>query len=625
MIEVKPPGTRFGPYEVIDLIGSGGMGVVYKARDTRLLREVAIKVLPDSIVHFQASLERFEREARAASALNHPNVVIVHDIGKADEKPYIAMELVEGRTLRELLDGGALPTRRAVEIATQIADALASAHTRGIVHRDLKPENVMVTEDGRVKILDFGLAQLREPLPGEGAVASDALPTSPGVILGTAGYMSPEQAEGRNTDFRSDQFALGAFLYEMVGGHPPFKRPSFAETLTAIIRDEPEPLPIQDPAYDRPIHWIIDRCLAKDPEQRYHSTRDLAKDLERIRLLSLSMASGQPVAAAVSRKFSRRPLAILLAALTLALLALAIPQLSWMIARPTTSHFQKLSFNRGIIWSARFAPDGRSVFYSAAWDGGPFKIYQKYPESPEAIPLPLPSADLLAVSSAGELAVLIDWHIIPPGRTTGVLARVPFTGGTPRRVADDVQYADWSPDGKDLALVRTRAGRSLLEYPLGRTIYQTTGWLDSPRISPDGESIAIFEHPTPVESRGVLIVLDRQGHKRLTSHDWPSSAGLAWAKSGREVWLSAAHERELRAIWAFDLAGRQRLIQTAPGRLSLLDVSADNRALVARESRFFGIGYIDSSGHERDVSHFDSSILADLSSDGRTILFTEFG
>ncbi|CAN5722658.1 hypothetical protein BH18ACI5_BH18ACI5_06310 [soil metagenome] len=277
-------GTRIGSYEILSPLGAGGMGEVYRARDTKLGRELAIKVLPAGVSADLDRLHRFEQEARSASALNHPNIVTIYEIGLAEGTSYIAMELVTGGTLRDLLNDGPLPLRRFLTLAAQIADGLAAAHDAGIVHRDLKPENVMVTREGLAKILDFGLVKLVAPRANESADdATVAARTHPGLVLGTFGYMSPEQASGRPIDARSDQFSFGALLYELATARRPFSRKTGAETLAAIIRDEPEAIHAIAPQFPVALRWIIERCLAKDPNERYASTRDLARDLAHLR------------------------------------------------------------------------------------------------------------------------------------------------------------------------------------------------------------------------------------------------------------------------------------------------------------------------------------------------------
>src|SRR5262245_23368787 len=277
-------GTRLGPYELLAPLGAGGMGEVYRARDTRLAREVAIKVLPESVSSDPERLRRFEKEARSASALNHQNIVTVHDIGSEAGVSYIAMELVEGAKLRAMLTV-AVPIKKLLQIAPQIAQGLATAHAAGIVHRDLKPENVMVKKDGLVKILDFGLAKLTST--GSGSEEGSQLPTmtgtQPGVVVGTVSYMSPEQASGEVVDFRSDQFALGSILYEMSTGRRAFQKKTAVDTLAAILNQEPEPISSINPQVPAPVRWIVERCLSKEPQERYAATDDLARDLGSLR------------------------------------------------------------------------------------------------------------------------------------------------------------------------------------------------------------------------------------------------------------------------------------------------------------------------------------------------------
>jgi predicted ATPase len=278
-------GSTVSHYRVIEKLGGGGMGVVYKAEDIDLGRFVALKFLPDDVAHDPQALSRFQREAKAASALNHPNIVTIYELGHLNGTHYIAMELICGETLRALLSSGPLPYRKAIGIATEIADALAKAHETGLVHRDLKPENLMVAQDGNAKILDFGLAKLRDhPVDAERSTQADLL-TDPGTVMGTVGYMSPEQANGNDVDFRSDQFSFGAVLYEMINGHPAFQGRGRAEIMAAIVRDQPQPsMNVLAPA---PFFWILQKCLAKDANQRYSSTRDLARDLATVRDLRI--------------------------------------------------------------------------------------------------------------------------------------------------------------------------------------------------------------------------------------------------------------------------------------------------------------------------------------------------
>ncbi|HET9793266.1 MAG TPA: protein kinase [Thermoanaerobaculia bacterium] len=298
-------GTRLGPYEILSPLGAGGMGEVYRARDTRLGREVAVKILPEDLANDAERISRFEREARSASALSHAHVVSVFDVGREKDRFYIVTEVVAGGSLRDLLDRGPLPFRRALDLAVQIASGLAEAHESGIVHRDLKPENILLTKSGDAKIADFGLAKLVET---EGAdlsqlPTSDGLKTSDGLVMGTVAYMSPEQASGRAVDFRSDQFAFGSILYEMLAGKPPFRRASPGETMAAVIRDEPDPPGAGVPPQ---LFWVVERCLSKEPADRYGSTRDLARELALLRQHLSEVMSGPAAAPAPSPIIGRR-------------------------------------------------------------------------------------------------------------------------------------------------------------------------------------------------------------------------------------------------------------------------------------------------------------------------------
>src|ERR1700694_2846463 len=275
------PGTRLGPYEILAPIGAGGMGEVYRAKDPRLRREVAIKVLPASFSPDPERLRRFEQEAKAAGLLNHPNITAVYDIGTENQAPYVVTELLSGETLRGALAGGRLSARKGVDYALQIAHGLGAAHEKGIVHRDLKPENLFVTKDGRIKILDFGLAKLTHTEEGSGVtnLPTATAGTEPGVVLGTLGYMSPEQVRGRQADARSDIFSFGAILYEMLSGKRAFHGGSAADTMSAILKEDPPDLSVTNQNIPPSLERIVRHCLEKNPEERFQAARDLAFDL----------------------------------------------------------------------------------------------------------------------------------------------------------------------------------------------------------------------------------------------------------------------------------------------------------------------------------------------------------
>jgi Tol biopolymer transport system component len=615
---------------VLGPLGAGGMGEVYRSRDERLSRNVALKVLPGEISADRSRLERFEKEARAASSLNHPNIVTIYDIGSSESVAYIAMELVEGRTLRELLASGPIALRRLLSLSAQIADGLAKAHAAGIVHRDLKPENLMVTKDGFVKILDFGLAKL-VPSGFESSEGSDLATvtrgTEPGTVLGTVGYMSPEQASGRPVDFRSDQFSLGAILYEMASGKRAFDRETAIQTLSAVIQDEPEPVSAAAPKTPANLVWIIERCLAKDPDDRYASTKDLARDLAALRDhasgISVS-AVGQPA----PRRF--RPSRALLAAAISAGVLLAV--LTFFAGQRLQARrdgekppplTRTLTFRRGYVTGARFAPDGQTIVYSAAWDGKPSEIFTTRVGSSEARPLGIFPAGILAISSAGEMAISLGcesrWD-----RCFGTLARVPLAGGTPREVLESVSSADWSPDGKELAVIHVLDGRDRIEYPVGKVLYQTDGFLTSVRVSPKGDLVAFLDHPLSETLGGTLCVVDRGGHKKTLTGEWPHIFNTLWSPTGDEVFFQGG-ARDWRdfEIKGVSLSGRMRAASRIHG---LADVSRDGLFLDFDWFQNFRrdiLALVPGSSQERNLSWLGDSRAADLSRDGRQLLFYE--
>ena len=615
-------GTRLGPYEIRGLLGSGGMGEVYRALDSKLAREVAIKVLPPDLAADARRLDRFETEARSASALNHPNIVTVYDVGRADGTSFIAMELVEGKTLGALLNAGPLPLKKLLSLAAQAADGLAKAHGAGIVHRDLKPENLMFTNDGFVKILDFGLARL---VPGgfESSRGTDRTTvtrgTEAGTVLGTVGYMSPEQARGEPVDFRSDQFSLGSILYEMASGKRAFERPSAAQTLSAIIETEPEPLAASAPRVPTSLVRVIERCLAKDPEDRYGSTRDLARDLAAIR----DESSGTSISG-VARPTARRT-RLWRAAFAAAALAMAgIAAFAYLAGRREQARRDReapaprrttMTFRKGFLTGARFAPDGQTIVYSASWDGKPSEIFTTRVGSTQSRSLGISPAKILAVSSAGEMAISLD----------GTLARAPLAGGAPREILQDVEWADWSPNGKDLAVVRRVADRDRLryriEYPIGKPVYETDAGLSSVRVSPAGDLVAFLEHPRWDSRRGVLSVVDRAGKKRALTSEWATLRPILWSPTGEEVFFSPWSGRETRGA---RLSGGTRSASWIPG---LDDVSREGLFLdtgsMLENYRRVILALVPGAPAERNLSWLAGSTAADLSGDGRQLLLFE--
>jgi Tol biopolymer transport system component len=618
-------GTRLGPYEILAPLGAGGMGEVYRARDARLGREVAIKVLPASFSQDADRLHRFEQEARAAGILNHPNITAVHDIGTADGAPYIVTELLEGETLRARLSTGPLSVRKAIEYAVQIAKGLAAAHEKGIVHRDLKPENLFLTKDGRVKILDFGLAKLKPETGQDGKTDMKTVSggTEPGVVLGTMGYMSPEQVRGKAADKRSDLFAFGAILYEMLSAQRAFRGDSAADTITAILTKEPPDLSQTNKEIHPGLDRIVRHCLEKNPEERFESARDVAFDLE-----ALSGVSG-PATTAPYAEIKRRRLWPVLTGAVLAT-ALIVGVLAYLVGkeageRPPPS-FHQLTFRRGEILSAHFAPDGQTVVYSAAWDGKPVEVFVRRLESPEARPFGLSGAEVLAISRSGEMAVSLDRTSSGGFRRTGTLAQLSVAGGAaPRDILEDVEWADWAPDGKSLAVVRMPQGRMRLEYPIGKVLYETSGWISHPRVSPGGDFVAFIDHPSLTDDGGSVVLADRSGRKKALSKPFSSAQGLSWGPNGSEVWFTAA-EVSLRALYSASLSGTVRLRSRIAGNLTLRDISREGRMLASRDTfREEILALPPGESKERDLTWLDYSLPTFLSSDGRTVLFTEGG
>src|SRR5215469_12211184 len=392
--------TRLGPYEIVSAIGAGGMGEVYRARDPRLKREVAIKVLPASFSSDPQRLHRFEQEAIAAGALNHPNILAVYDIGQQDGSPYIVSELLDGATLRERLRSGPLPIRKAVEYAQQIARGLAAAHDKGIVHRDLKPENIFLTNDGRVKILDFGLAKLTHAESTEDDQAlTQTVQSDPGTVLGTVGYMSPEQVRGKPADARSDLFSFGAILYEMISGKRAFHSESPAETMSAIVKEEPPELTQTNRNVPPAMEHIVRHCLEKNPQERFQSARDVAFDLEIMSGISGPSKSG--ISAVPLRWQMRWELAAVIAAVAAAAFLMGMAVRGGGTRQQPSFH--EVTFRRGHVSAARFATDGLTVIYSAAWQGKPYEVFTSVAGSTESRALGLANTDMLAVSVNGEL------------------------------------------------------------------------------------------------------------------------------------------------------------------------------------------------------------------------------
>ena len=476
-------GVRLGPYQVTGSVGAGGMGEVYRATDTKLGRAVALKVLPEEVAADSDRLARLEREARLLASLNHPHIASVYGLEESGGTRALVMELVEGPTLADRLARGALPIDDALEVARQIAEALEYAHEHGIVHRDLKPANVKVPSDGSVKLLDFGLAKAYE---GEGgSAAGGAYAESPtlshratlaGVILGTAAYMAPEQARGKPVDKRADIWAFGVVLLEMLTGRPVFSGETVTDLLAAVVKTDPDfaALPVGTPPA---VRTLLGRCLAKDPRQRL---RDIGEARILLEAPGAAEAEGEALPRPPGHPWKTALLALALAAVVapVAYLAGRSPARTPIEDMRST----RLTFQRGTIVSARFAPDGQTVIYSGAWDGRPLDLFTVRGDVRESRSLGVPGAAVLSVSSTGELAVSLGRRSTIGFESTGTLARMPLGVAAPREILENVEDADWSPDGSELAVVRDVAGRRRLEFPIGTVLHETGGWLSHARV-----------------------------------------------------------------------------------------------------------------------------------------------
>jgi serine/threonine protein kinase len=626
----QPPGTALvvgqalGSYTIVGLLGAGGMGEVYRASDAQLGREVAIKLLAPAFMNDADRVVRFEREKRVLAALNHPNIAAIYAVEPVDSGAALVLELVEGLTLAERLARGPLPLPEALRIATQIADALEAAHEKGIVHRDLKPANIKLRPDGTVKVLDFGLAKAVTNDGASPAVTKSPTISLEGRVIGTPAYMSPEQASGLTVDKRTDIWAFGCVLFEMLTGRPTFGGATVTEILAAIIEREPSwtALPAATPPA---VQRLLRRCLEKDPKRRLHDIADGRIEIE-------EALSGPivPVKPRRSRQaFMRSIWGIGLVAAG-GLLAAGV----WVAAGSSSSEppiYHQITFRRGSIEGARFAPDGETVLYSANWDGQPVRLFSSRIDNAEPSVLPFDNSSLLAVSSNGQMAIRVGETPLTPG----TLAVVPITGTqTPRELVTDAYDADWSPRGDTLVVTHVVNGRFRLESPQGTVLYDPGRTILSPRFSPKGDAIAFIEvlggNPGSGLAGGARIaVSDLTGHVKALSDGWGEAFSLAWSPDGDEIWFSAreaASQSGGLALHAVTLSGRHRVVARMPGILFLRQIWSDGRVLLERADwPVTMMCRAPAAESERNLSWLDFSVAKEMSADGRAVLFDEEG
>jgi serine/threonine protein kinase/Tol biopolymer transport system component len=617
------PGSRLGPYVVVARIGAGAVGEVYRATDSRLHRDVAIKVLRAAFDNPER-LRRFQMEARVAGSLNHPNILAIYDIGTHDGYPYIISELLEGESLDIRLRNGKISPSKSLEYAQQIAAGLAAAHAKSVIHRDIKPGNLFITKDGRVKILDFGLAKIAPAAMNPDDQTLTSSETSPGTLIGTPAYMSPEQVRGLPADHRSDIFSFGCVLYEMLSGQRPFRGTTIADTVSAILTQQPPPLSLSDPNIPLAVESIVHHCLKKNPEDRFQSVSDFIFAVQTLTLTSTSSMAGIPVPAPV---ISNRQ--IVKWVLPAAMLVAGILGAWFFIPRdrPAAPDFHRLTFRRGRIHSARFTPDGKEVIYSAQWETDRSELFSVRLDIPGSRSLGFPNAELRAVSASGELLLslnpMIEANAYGPA---GTLARAPLSGGAPRSIQERVDFAAWSPDGKDLAVVVETDQGTQLEYPSGKLLYRTAGYISSPRVASDGKSIAFLDHPTSNNSGGSVAVIDTAGRKKSLTQLFSNADGLAWSAKGDEIWFTASETGSRSELWAVTLSGKLRRVFNESVGLVLHDISKDGRVLITNlEQRTKLLFRAPGDKEDRDLSWLDWSLVTGLSPDGRQVVFSESG
>lgn len=657
-------GHQIENYRIIRLLGSGGMGEVYLADDIRLKRKIALKVLPPHFTVNPDRVRRFEREARAVSALNHPNIVTIHEIGASNSAHFIATEFVDGKTLRQMMNEKPFKLRASINVAFQVTGALSAANSAGIVHRDIKPENIMIRTDGLVKILDFGLAKLTDtPVTGAELETATLLQSNPGLVMGTVQYMSPEQARGKNVDARTDIWSLGIVIYEMVTGKVPFEGETTSDIIAALIKDEPESIRSIVPEAPLELEELVKKALTKDLRLRYQTISEFLTDLQRLKdqinlhalertgsdgslLSSKDSANAQTTTPARFRSTDPQaqqktewlptktslnwtiPVTIGLILLVSMVVVLSLNRRSTPSSLRLTQAPRQLTHRDGFISASRFAPDGRSIIYSAGFDGRPVELFITDVDGSNSRSFGIKSAALKSVSRSGKIAVLFDFELNWSDGYNGTLAILSADGGKPEIIADGIDDAAFAPDGNTFAVIRPGMSGQQLEYPIGQSLYKSDGWMTYPRFSPKGDKIAFFEHPIG-DTSGSIIVLDVASQKKINlSTDWKFLKGLAWNPNGDQVWFGGGKSTKHLSINAVSLSGQPRMnVYDVPGMAARIeDISDDGRILINQGTNHSTMMVVvDKSKTNAIDSQFAFSTSADLSDDGKTLLYYEGG
>jgi len=625
------PGTKLGPYEIIAPLGAGGMGEVYRARDPQLNRDVAIKILPASLSRDPDRLRRFEQEARAAAALNHPNILAVYQLGTHEGAPYLVSELLEGSTLRDQLLRGAMPLRKAVDYTIQTAHGLAAAHEKGIVHRDLKPDNLFLTRDGRIKILDFGLAKLiQQPPASDPGTPTLTEGTEPGVVLGTAGYMSPEQVRGQAADDRTDIFALGAILYEMLTGKRAFHKPTSAETMSAILNEEPPTVTQSGSAIPPALQKVVQRCLEKSPQQRFHSASDLAFALE-----ALSDAGTAPTAAFAVPASRKGLLWMVAAASAFVIIVLAAFSLLRSRPVPVVESVVQLT-NDGQVKAGGLETDASRIYFNEG-PAGSFRIAQVSINGGQTaeIPTPVLNPEIAGLTGDGSSILVLSGAFMARMETMWL---VPLPAGQTRRIGDsDVLSARVFPDGRLLYLldsgtfVADGAGSS------ARKLDELSKYRSTPQISPDGTRLTF--HTDDFEAHTwVLYESAADGSDVHPILKWAPGLPtqmccMRWTANGKYLVFRGSSEDNRWDLWALPEHKRFFGGASAPVRLTNGPLSYSSIAPGRDEKRIYAVGALrrgELLQYDTNTRQFHpflggiSALDATFSRDGRWVAYQSY-